>query len=474
MLVLAVECSTSSGKALLYDTDKGITASESRRYPPEIDRDGMTDTDAVFRLTAELAKKVADGRDVAAVALCGTWHSLAACSADFVPMAPTFSWNFLGSSSVCREMRRDRALAGKFYSRTGCMPHSVYVRHSLQYLKSQGFDYSGCRFLSQGGYAFFKLTGEWAESKSTQCGSGLENIRELAYDEFALDYFGLKSSQLGPLVTYEDTRPLTAEGARLLGLRPGIPVVPAHPDGALNQIGNYADRPGIMTLSIGTSSAIRVAADRPILPESGQLWCYYGVKRWMSGAACSSACNAIDWFRGKYLGGRFSFDELENGLDKRADVPVCLPFVFGERNPGWHDDAKCAFFGIDSGHTLQSLYRSLQMGILFNLYDCYRVLAEEGGAPTEIIASGGGTHSAAWTQMLADIFKKDILVAKNPNASSIGAAALALHAAGALDDVDDFRVDFDNAVRYTPDESMYGYYDAQFARYREVYEREMD
>lgn len=50
----------------------------------------------------------------------------------------------------------------------------------------------------------------------------------------------------------------------------------------------------------------------------------------------------------------------------------------------------------------------------------------------------GALNSALWTQMTADIFGQDIRCGKDRDASTIGAAALALHAAGALEDVRDF------------------------------------
>ena len=58
---------------------------------------------------------------------------------------------------------------------------------------------------------------------------------------------------------------------------------------------------------------------------------------WMSGAAVSGACNCIDWFREKFMGGRMSFAELDLGEELPGRMPVFLPFLFGERNPGWND-----------------------------------------------------------------------------------------------------------------------------------------
>ena len=132
---------------------------------------------------------------------------------------------------------------------------------------SKGMNISNKFFVTQGGYNFYRLTGKFWESVSTQSGTGVVNLFNHQYDGFTLEFLGIRKEQMGKLVTYRDVSPLSNEGARILGVRSGIPVVPAHPDGALNQIGNYANWPGIMTLSIGTSGALRVVAEEPVLPK---------------------------------------------------------------------------------------------------------------------------------------------------------------------------------------------------------------
>ena len=67
------------------------------------------------------------------------------------------------------------------------------------------------------------------------------------------------------------------EGAALLGQKEGIPVVPAYPDGALNQIGSGALEQGIMSFSVGTSTAIRITAQKNFfrrLQASGANLCF--------------------------------------------------------------------------------------------------------------------------------------------------------------------------------------------------------
>ena len=464
MLVLALESSTSSAKALLSDPEKGVVRTESCHYPPEFCKDGVTGTDEVYRLTMEMGRRVAAGEDVAAIALSCVWHSVAICDSGMRPLGNTYSWNFMKPSGMSERARQDTALADRLYRSTGCMPHVTYPRESLRYLRANGLDLRDKMLPSQGGYNFYQMTGEFLEALTILCGMGLVDVNTTQFDDFALEYAGVRRDQFGATATYRDARPLNARAAALLGVSPGIPVVPAHSDGALNQIANCAAVVGRMTFSVGTSGAIRLTTDRPVLPEGHQLWSYFGVTDWMSGAAVSGACNCIDWFREKFMGGRMSFAELDLGEELPGRMPVFLPFLFGERNPGWNDGRMGGFVDIRPEHTALEMYRALQMGILFNIYQCYEVLTQNVGVPQEIYVSGGILNSRRWTQMAADIFGTRMLCVKNLNASCAGAAVLAMHAAGVMDDVRAYTRDIEDARVVAPR--------AEYTeRYRKLYER---
>lgn len=469
MYVLAIESSTSAAKAVLYDTEKGVVRSDRQDYPAGVGQDGQTNAQAVFEITMRTARQTAEGKKVEAVALCGTWHGICACDSEMVPVTPVYSWDFTKTAGMCRQMRKNQELREKLYHNTGCMPHNTYPRHAIQYMMSRGFDITNKFFITQGGYNFYRLTGKFWESVSTQSGTGVINLFNHQYDSFTLEFLGIRKEQMGRLVNYRNTSPLSKEGGRILGLPSGIPVVPAHPDGALNQIGSYASRPGIMTLSIGTSGALRMTAETPILPKGRELWCYCGAEGWISGAAISGACNCINWFKDRFCSHEMSFQELEDRKNPRGSVPVFLPFVFGERCPGWHDSRRAGFYQIEAAHGVREFYQAVQMGILFNLYQCYEVLCRENGTPRQIIVSGGINNSRRWLKMLADIFREEIYVADCPNASSMGAVALALYACSELGDIKEFRQDYDAAQKIEPDEKMYPYYMEQYQRYLDMY-----
>ena len=439
MLVLALEASTSSGKAMVFDSEEGIVDSIEERYSSEID-DGMgrTDPEGVNRLLLKLGARIAEGRKIDAIAISAVWHSIVVCDREFKPLTPTYSWNFLGANEICRRIRSDPNLTDELYQRTGCMPHVIYPRHTLQYLEAEGLDYSDKYLLSQGAYIFHQLTGAFAESISTQSGTGLLNIHTLKYDDFALEYFKVNPNQFGELVVYTNTRGLLPSAAKFLGVESGIPVVPAHPDGALNQVGSNANQSDKMTVSVGTSGAIRMVTEKPVLPSGHELWCYYGINKLISGAAISSAGNCINWFFDTLIDHRWDVEDFDELIAEKHDFPIFLPFLFGERCPGWNDDRMASFHNIKPENTIADLYHSIRMGILFNLYQCFEVICTQNREPDEILLSGGITNSVSWTQLLADIFGKPITVTANLHASLLGAAALALYSGQPFAEIDGF------------------------------------
>ena len=438
MRVLVVEASTSAAKALVYDDEKGVLVTESEGYSSEIDAGGVHDAHGVYQAAMRVAKKAATGHDIAAIGIGGVWHSILACDHTMRPVGKTYLWNFTGTDQICREIREQTEKARAIYRNTGCMPNITYQPYGLIHMKRNGLDLSDKLLCSQAGYNFYQLTGERFESRNIVSGMGLLNIHELRYDDGVMELCGIRPEQLGTLVDYRSHRPLKPEAAAMLGVAPGIPVVPPHSDGALNQLGNGAMHAGRMTFSVGTSAAIRLTTDRPVLSDPPATWCYVGVENWMSGAATNGACNCTNWFVKTLLRGKCNFDQLDTRLLDEGPTPVFLPFLFGERCPGWEDTRRGGFQDLTGRDDIETLFRSISEGVLFNVYQCYNILTPLSGNPDKIILSGGILNSPKWVQMAADIFQREMFVSDNANASMLGGAALALHAAGGLDDLRGF------------------------------------
>jgi len=431
MCVLVLEASTSSAKAMLYDAEHGVLRVDSEPYGDEIGGVDSHRMQPLFEKLMQVGRKVACGDPVECIALVGSWHTLVVTDPDLCPLFPSLTWASDVGSSIAQRIRKDPEETDILYRSCGCMPNTTYSLYKFLQLKEEGKLPGSFLVMDENAYLFYRLTGEWATSRPAMAGTSFLNIHTLDWDTSVLELMGVRREQFPRLCHHQDTFPLREEAAKLLGIPSGTPVVMPEPDGAMNQLGAGAMQEGIMTLSVGTSAAMRRIYNKPFLSREHVNWCYYAPGVYIAGCATAGSTNCVDWFRRNIAQG-MSFAELEKGICIKEDSPYFLPFLFGERCPGWDDGKTASFYGIHSRHTVHDLYAAVLEGILHNVYDCYSTLTAESGAPEKILLSGGILKSAWWTQLLADIFQREIIVSEVDQVSLLGGAAMALYAVGKL------------------------------------------
>lgn len=472
--ILALEVSTSAAKAMIYSLEEGIKGVFSVPFKDTINDVVSQDPEGIYQAVIECAKALIEheGCSIDAIGLGSTWHSVLFLDRERKPMGRIKTWASTEAAPTAGRYRKDDKLRRWFYQRTGCMVHSIYPVWKYLHAKEQGQVDPQGYLSSQPEYVFEKLTGQMGVSRSVASGTGFMNIHTLEWDEEILDFVGLKVSQLAPLYELDHTAPLSQEAASQLGLKAGIPVTLPGPDGALNQVGAGAMGPGIMTMSVGTSGALRVTSPVPVLPDNPSTWCYYVIhgKR-LAGAATSGAGNCVQWFGKRLNRGSISYralDELASKIDIQ-DAPIFLPFLYGERCPGWEDTRTGGFVDLKPHHEVGHLHYAILEGVLFNLYQCYVVLEKLMGVPKEIRISGGIENSRWWLQMAADIFQREIYTSNVEHASTMGAVAVALKATGAIKSLEEFNPS--QGEKIVPNESMAQIYAKRFERYMEWYDK---
>jgi xylulokinase len=112
-----------------------------------------------------------------------------------------------------------------------------------------------------------------------------------------------------------------------------------------------------------------------------------------------------------------------------------LPYLMGERTP--HLDSHCrgAFVGLSAIHNKKDLARAVMEGVSYSLKDCLDVLDEMDVHPHNIVLCGGGSKSGVWRQMLSDLFFINVSILQTADNAALGAAILAMAAAGIYPDV---------------------------------------
>ena len=481
-LTLALDAGTSSVRALAFDSlGRAIDETEEQQpYTLETTPDGGATFPAepLFDLTVRaidgVVARLGDAAArVAAVGSTSFWHSLMGIDATGTPTTPVFYWADTRSSSEATALRTELD-ADAVWQRTGCRLHSSYWPAKLRWLAREqpALVRAVVRWGSFGEHLEGALFGEAATSISMATGTGLFDIERGRWDGAALAAAGLEPERLFEVIDRTRGRQglRSPWASRWPALRSAT-WFPAVGDGAAGNVGSGCiDRHGI-ALNVGTSAALRIVRDDAPAPPRG-LWRYGVDARWrMIGGATSEGGNVYAWCRDVLA--LPDDDALEAAIAAEpADAHglTVLPFFAGERAPGWRGDKRAAFTGLSLDTTAVEITRAALEAVALRLAMVYDLLAPYAADDHVIVASGGAiARSRAWTQMIADACGRAVTWSRETEATSRGAALLALHALGALPDLAAVRAPLGET--FAPDAARHARYRAALERQQRLDER---
>jgi gluconokinase len=480
-LALALDIGTSSTRALVYDSNgrELVGVGAQTQYRMSASANGGVEINAeelvalvVANIDTVLAQLGERAGALAGVAATTFWHSLLAISAQGQALTPLLSWNDTRSAAVARDMRA-RIDEAQLHSRTGARLHASYWPAKLLWLsQTQPQLMKRARaWLSFGDYLFMRFFGEMATSISMASGTGIFHQQACRWDEETIALLPIEGRQLPALRDLDEpARGLRREFAARW---PGLARIPWHwplGDGACSNIGSDCATPQRFALMIGTSGALRAVCARQEFAIPSKLWCYrVDRQRIVMGGALANGGDLFAWLR-EHL--RWpEADRLEREL--AAVMPdghglTVLPFFSGERSPGWRDDASGAIVGLRLSTSSIEILRAGLESIAYQFDLIYRALSAHLGTPRAIVATGGGLRdSPIWRQIIADTLGAPLQLSNVAEASSRGAALLALSAMGLLDK------NYVNTERFIeccqPDQQRHQIYQQAAARQQSLY-----
>ena len=442
-MVIALDLGTSSARAALYDARGRAVSGRFHQVPyePATTRDGGVEHDPAKLLEATAAcldavVRAARHDEIRAVGVTSFWHGLMGFDAGHRPVTPLFMW---ADSRSARDAGVLRAALDEdaLHARTGCHLHSSYWPAKLRWLARErpAEAQRVTRWGSIGEHLELTFFGETATSLSMASGTGLLDQDALRWDAEALAAAGIDVEQLVPIAGgTEGRRGLRAPWARRWPALRGVPWFPAVGDGAASNIGSDCTDPGRVALNVGTSAALRIVSQTAVVPPRG-LWRYrVDRRRGLIGGATSEGGNVWAWCR-EVL--RLPDDDaVERWLAERtpdAHGLTLLPFLAGERAPGWRGDRRGAITGLSLDTTALDVVHAALEAVALRLTLVYELLAPHAAPDHAIVVSGGAvSRSRAWTQMLADALGRAVHLSPEAEATSRGAALLALEAVGVL------------------------------------------
>ena len=311
-----------------------------------------------------------------------------------------------------------------------------------------------------------RLTGDRATDASDASLPFLD-IRSRTYDQAILDRCGLANvaGLLAPVDPWPaPARPLSAPGVALTGLVAGTPVSAGPFDFVATMIGAGMSRPGQGLVILGTTLGCTVLVDdvRTDGEAAGMTICMPQPGTWARVMAAMVGTPVLEWALATVGADRADLERLLAESTPGAGGVTLLPFLSpaGERAPFLDPFARGQLAGLRLDSTRADLVRAVCEGTAYAARHC---LERAGLGPgSEVYLCGGGSRSAGWRQILADVLGRRVLLARQPEVGARGAVMSALDAAGEPPARDVWSAP---EATFDPDPATRSLYEAGFAHY---------
>ena len=172
------------------------------------------------------------------------------------------------------------------------------------------------------------------------------------------------------------------------GRRAGVPVAAGAGDQAAGGLGVGVDRPGPLSVAMGTSGVVFAALPEYRADPQARVhaFCHAVPGAWHQMGVMLSAAGSLAWLRG-VVGGEFpALVGRGRAWEPGAEGLTFLPYLTGERTPHADPDARGAFTGLEIRHDRGALVRAVLEGVACGLRDSFDWSAA---------ASAGASRAAA-------------------------------------------------------------------------------
>jgi gluconokinase len=481
-LVLAIDIGSTASRARVYDATgtpiRGLRHRLPHQFTTAADGTAVIDPDQtlaeVIALITTLTETRRLGERIQGVAMDTFASSLVGVDADGMPLTPCYTYADARPAVQVADLRATMDETA-VQQRTGCRFSTSYLPARLRWLRATDPDLTGrvARWLSLGEYIYGRLTGRYAASYSTAAWTGLLDRCAGAWDSVLIEACGASPVQFSPLC--DATEPLDDVGARVAQHWPALARAvwfPAIADGYASNVGSGAVDETTMALSAATSGAVRVLVERVPERVPPGLWCYR-VDRQHSllGGALNDVGRVLAWLRAHLrLPDVNSLDAALRAAPAGA-TPAVLPFLTGERSPGWAAGARAAFADVTSATTALDLARGAMEAVALRYALTVAQLADVAPRARRVVASGGVTQVVpGWLQIVADALARPVMRVAQKQATLRGTALIALDVLAP----DGARAPVVTVETYEPVAERVGYYRDALTRQQALYRALVD
>jgi xylulokinase len=473
MIWLAIDIGTTGTKAVLLDEAQNMLASaykdyETTRAPNgEVEQNPLDWLHAVLETTRALSSH-ATFSNVSSIVVTGQMQNMTLVDKTGKPLRPTILYS---DSRATREAEHinDLLNADELYSLTGNEQDSSSLLAKLLWLKkheAQHLETAEYVFLGAADVIAFWLTEQAITDTTTASTTGLMGLQTRAYLTLVFSKLGLESisaklpelhngGQLIGNINHQIAEQLSLSTETRVYLAPG--------DAGSTTLGAGCGELGHAYAYLGTSGWVAFSSEGRAKERGVFTLAHPHPKRFIQIAPLLTAGGNLQWIRDLFSSNDYE-GIIAEAFSSQATSLLYLPYLNGERCPLRDPLARGVFVGLSSTTTRAEMVRAVLEGIVFNYRHALQTLCSS--FPKSLTLTGGGTRSAAWCQLFADILGIPTQVVKDAEHVGVRGAQLAALAASGQ------RKDYlakNECVTFEPNQNFWAHYANLYDAYLDLY-----
>jgi D-xylulose kinase len=470
-LYVGVDSGTQSTRALVMDEGGGVLAKASSPHAmvaglPQGHMEQRPED--WWRATVEavracLADPRVEPRRVRAMGVSGQQHGLVSLDAVGNVIRPAKLWNDTSTAAEAQALIEGLGGLRRVIRLVGNGVPPGFTAPKILWLKThEPGNYRRLHtVLLPHDYLNFRLTGARTMEYGDASGTALMNVRSRRWSRKVVEAIdpGLmdKLPRLQP--SDQPAGRLSAAASEELGLSPGVLVSAGGGDNMMGAIGTGNTRPGVVTVSLGTSGTIYTFSEKPVVDPLGEVAAFCdSTNHWLPLVCTMNVTVATDLARKAFGLSYQGLEEAVNSVPAGSDGLLFLPYLTGERTPNIPNGCG-VLYGLTPGnydptHIARATVEGVTLGLNYGL----NRLKQLGINPTEIRLTGGGARNRAWRRVAADVFDAEAVTLAEDEGAAYGAAIQAMWCSRRAEgenldirDITDELVRLDEGSRVKPD-----------------------
>ncbi len=480
MLYIGMDLGTSACKLLLVDEQGEVRNAVSKEYPLSFPQPGWSEQEptdwwnACLTGIPELLKGF-DPSEVKGIGLGGQMHGLVALDANDEVLRPAILWN---DGRTAEEVAYLNETVGRavLSARTANIAFAGFTAPKLLWMQKHEPELFAriAKIMLPKDYLVYRLTGVHATDYSDASGMLLLDVEHKCWSKEMLALCGVSEAQMPKLFeSYEAVGTLLPETAKVLGLSEDITVCAGAGDNAAAAVGTGTVGAGHCNISLGTSGTIFISSPKfGVDPSNGLHAFAHADGGWHLMGCMLSAASCNKWWQDDIIGTTDYKGEEAKILPEMLgkNRVFFLPYLMGERSPINDTNARATFIGMTMDTNRTDMTQAMLEGVAFAIRDSFEVAKSIGVAIPRSNICGGGSRSAVWKTIMANVLGIPLDIVKTSEGPGYGAAMLAMVACGAYASVQeaaDALVQVVDTVEPNPE--LTALYEERYARFKQIY-----